>query len=1012
MQVPPPFATYRFQDMDAKQFIDRVVPVPAGGFIGITQSRPNLQAPHRPFWSNRGYQTSQDAVSYAVWADGMGFTTYVALASYKTATVETNKAGRPYFKIERTNENALSRRALALDIDLDLPGKARNYPDLTTAAQEVNRLIYGQLKLPPATLLVDSGWGLHVYWLLDADLDTATFTPLAQRFVAAVEGTGLKADLGVSKDMARVLRIPGSTNRKVDGQPRTVNVLYAAPANVSYAAFQQALQAFTPAVTAPIALPAMMQAGGGQVIAFPTSAGVNAALAANMQLPNRPATMQGVISACAVFGEMAQTHGAASGDYNVWRSLVAVMAHTEDGDKFVHPLSDGYTSPSGNYDPAKTTDLWNDTIKRRDAGKLGPGLCATIRQERRQLGLPDLCAVCPHLGKIKTPKQLGEVPEPDMPPGYRSGQNGTERQFTADDGTTIWRPILQQVNFHDFKLFDGDKGFVLEFSFTRSGGRTARRRIVTQDMPVAGRDGAGRLIQFFQGLSLNVPDQDGIHVRKFLMAWVTHLDQQANQAKDMPAFGWYLDNGQKKGFAVAGRMFHGDGRIEDVMVEDRSTTVDYKSTGTAAPWDRAFAIVATAQRPDLAILVATSFGAPLLEFLDQDGLIMSFYSPGTGTGKTTALRLAQAVWGNPKGTNHLDDTSNSASRRLAVLRHLPAYWDELKARTDIENFARFAFRVTQGTEKRRMRQDSSLMGSQSWRTMMSVATNDSLADLLSGSTTSTDAGFYRVLEVPVDGPRDPAQAHALATAMADLRSNHGVHGRTYAKWLATHPDRVRQVVDDCSHQWAQHMGFSSSERFWRDSVAAICAGAILAQEAGIATFPLAAMAQRLAQIINVSRGQIHHVANGAVDRVRVLSVLSRYLNDVGRYALYTDDFQKPGKPSATTPPKVLAAPSSDVEPLAYHVAIQAGRIRLRHVRFQDWLYQKKLNGAEVLRGIRELLGGKRYTAPLGGGTMYAQASESVMDIDFSNQPDVADAIPAKVVATPAPTLGSSSATVP
>jgi putative DNA primase/helicase len=74
------------------------------------------------------------------------------------------------------------------------------------------------------TVIVDSGGGLHCYWLLDQphvisdDVDRKRIADLQARFVHAIGG-----DLG-AKDLARVLRVPGTINTKYD-PPRPVAII-------------------------------------------------------------------------------------------------------------------------------------------------------------------------------------------------------------------------------------------------------------------------------------------------------------------------------------------------------------------------------------------------------------------------------------------------------------------------------------------------------------------------------------------------------------------------------------------------------------------------------------------------------------------------------------------------------------------------------------------------------------------------------------------------------------------
>lgn len=66
--------------------------------------------------------------------------------------------------------------------------------------------------LPPTTIIVDSGAGVHAYWRLaeDLPLDTPEQVARAQRLLAACDETA-GGDPN-AKDLARILRIPGTTN--------------------------------------------------------------------------------------------------------------------------------------------------------------------------------------------------------------------------------------------------------------------------------------------------------------------------------------------------------------------------------------------------------------------------------------------------------------------------------------------------------------------------------------------------------------------------------------------------------------------------------------------------------------------------------------------------------------------------------------------------------------------------------------------------------------------------------
>ena len=80
--------------------------------------------------------------------------------------------------------------------------------------------------LPKPSTRIFSGGGLHAYWLLDRVIDNDHWTDLSQLLRACVEQCGLHADIGCTTDSARVLRVPGTLNRKPEYQePREVEVV-------------------------------------------------------------------------------------------------------------------------------------------------------------------------------------------------------------------------------------------------------------------------------------------------------------------------------------------------------------------------------------------------------------------------------------------------------------------------------------------------------------------------------------------------------------------------------------------------------------------------------------------------------------------------------------------------------------------------------------------------------------------------------------------------------------------
>ena len=174
-----------------------------------------------------------------IWSPGQG-SAYFTSAEAASAHVEAEKAGKDMYyglgvtravltKDKRpTNLQVCGIPGLWLDIDI--AGPAHKKQNLPPTREDAIDLLESNLPLKP-TILVDSGHGLHAYWLFkepwlfeteDERIQAAT---LLRRFVlgfkyhAAVRGWTMDSVF----DLARVLRVPGTNNCKQTEQiPCTV----------------------------------------------------------------------------------------------------------------------------------------------------------------------------------------------------------------------------------------------------------------------------------------------------------------------------------------------------------------------------------------------------------------------------------------------------------------------------------------------------------------------------------------------------------------------------------------------------------------------------------------------------------------------------------------------------------------------------------------------------------------------------------------------------------------------
>lgn len=166
-------------------------------------------------------------------------------AEYALKQAETNDV---YVQVGVSNKKTSGRWsakqitgicALWADVDYGTDGHQKNnYPPTVDAALALVR----EMGLEPS-FIVHSGHGLHTYWLLDERLNSMDAEPLAQAWLGALKGYAAQHgwDVDTTQDLARVLRVPGTSNRKKSDDVLPVHLIGETGAKYSLEAIRAAI---------------------------------------------------------------------------------------------------------------------------------------------------------------------------------------------------------------------------------------------------------------------------------------------------------------------------------------------------------------------------------------------------------------------------------------------------------------------------------------------------------------------------------------------------------------------------------------------------------------------------------------------------------------------------------------------------------------------------------------------------------------------------------------------------
>jgi len=465
-------------------------------------------------------------------------------------------------------------------------------------------------------------------------------------------------------------------------------------------------------------------------------------------------------------------------------------------------------------------------------------------------------------------------------------------------------------------------------------------------------------------------------LQELLMEWLKKIQDAQRVKRSFTHLGWMEKDNQHIGFALGDTAYYADGSKETgIKVAAGGGTTIYKHylpQGTLAAWSSVSTFLSSQNRAELMAVLSTAFGSPLMKFSGHSGAVVSIVSTASGVGKSTALSLAQSVWGNPKSAMHsAADTVLSLSSKMGFTKDLPAYWDDIKGEKTFENFASVIYQITQGKEKSRLNQQAELREVQNWNCLAVVATNDSLIDMVKRYGKGTDAGAARIFEIRLEAR--PAMTQQ-ATFFDACSTNYGRAGEIYAAWLAANPDKARKLVEQLSDHLHKDLQVESEERFWVAAIAVMVAGAQIAKQLGLVDFDvkglLAYLKTRFIQLRGGKTEQMKESDPGPMIADLILDHQPTTLR------IDTMPIKNQTKPLITRPPK-----NGDVDLM---IADKDGILRVRKAKFNEWCRSRNHSVTTLLEKLsQEGAVKEKNVDPMAGASPYSTYNRTTCyDIDL------------------------------
>jgi len=750
---------------------------------------------------------------------------YFAIAKFK------NVEGK------RKKENVELLKCFWVDIDCgedkaatdEKTGRPDGYIDRETGKKELEQFCE-TVGLPIPTL-VNSGRGIHAYWVLDEEITRAEWEPIVDRLRYICEKQEFYVDPSVF-EASRVLRVPGTLNFK-STPPSPVAVEHIAE-TIGLAEIKDILGVEDTKVKV------------NKLVTLEEPEHVLPNPTKERQQDNIESSFKRIMS-LSVKGEGCNQLLSCYMDRETlaeprWRSGLSIIEKCVDRDQAIRIFSEGH--PSYSFEAADQ--------KARNTG--GPHSCLEFERNN-----PGACDGCKHKNSITTPIMLGrqliEPPvvidnsnvyslfegkaleeKPNNLPvsyrtlidGYKKGATGGIYKVPSDGGDPVL--VTDYLLFVEKVLIDAKDGnmVLLELHTPKDG----------IDKFMIPTTAVSQKLELQKELAKRgiLPDGGKYDVlQKYIADTFRYLKDSQKADIMRRQFGWA--EGDSK-FIVGDREITADGIRHNPPSPITEPLMPYfEKAGTLENWKDVFSLYGLEGMEVQAFAALSGFGAPLLKFTGQKGCIINLVHRYAGTGKTTILRMANSVCGHPeKLLGTVDDTKVAKITKVGILNNIVNTVDEI-TNTDPKEFSDLVYAYSQGKGKDKSEQTENKLrvNTTTWSTPTLTSSNASFYAKVASKKAVADGEMMRLLEFTVDYTSQDLITTSNGKHMFDhvLNNNYGWAIEVFMEWVIANLEEVKVAVVKMQNKLDKELNFTSRERNWCAQTAVNFVGGLIAENLGL-----------------------------------------------------------------------------------------------------------------------------------------------------------------------------------
>lgn len=747
-------------------------------------------------------------------------------------------------------------------LDIDTHGK-NSYGTKEEVIQALDHLV--EVTGLPNPVRIDSGGGIHAYWIMDKDIPNDEWKPLAEKFKALCS-SHIKIDQSVTADAARLMRCPDTLNYRYE-PPHMASVLSSDIYVYSLDDFKNLLDK-------------QNISGPGDVLSS-IKKGLDEDTLAMKKLDNVEWSFKQIAirslegDGCNQIKSLLEDQQGAARDQ--WAGGLTIAVHCVDGDTAIHKMSSEYDK----YDR-------NETEKTaRSFG--GPRTCEWFTEN-----FPEQCEGCKYKGKINTPLVLGKTikeatEETPIPIEANQEESVRETQstktipvfpeylkpfFRGKHGGIYYQPppdvdkkgnlkhkdpveIIAHVLYPTRRLYskldgecmtmnlilpnDGLKEFLLPM------------KSVYVDMELK------KLLAFHQVIYTAKYINE---IRDYLVKWSQYMINVGKAQEMRMQLGWTeertSDKWNSRGFVVGEtEITLKEGTVEaPISPYIRGIAKYFNKVGTFERWQQSANQLNRVGFELHAMTCLAGFGTTLMSYTSTPGIVISLLGR-SGSAKTGAMNAGISTFGDPKSLSVFESTDNGLTGRMLALKNLMFGVDEV-GNKDPKPLSQLVHNVSNGKAKIRMQ--ASVNAERVTEMMASLiavlTTNESVYNKFEILKGSPDGESARLIEFLIDQPEDlkgPEGAKLGVEIFDAFNYNYGHAGPMFIeKVYAIGDAHIQMRIGHWINRYLTDTGGDSAYRFHQNFVAAVFTAGELAIEAGIVNYDLERIYKKvIKELINI-----------------------------------------------------------------------------------------------------------------------------------------------------------------